>query len=113
MMVTRSPATRRLLIRAIARSALSLAVVGAFGRAASGEPLMMSFNDVHPDISLKLFVPDGWSAGRRLQGDRVLSQQPKLVLFGGIGDRDKRVLGELLYFVRSADFDPMVVFAES
>ena len=113
-MTTRnSAATRRSLLRALARTGLSIAAAGAFGHSALGQPVMMNFDDIHPDFSMKLFVPDGWTAGKRRQGYRVLSETPRLVLFGGIGDRDKRILGELLYLVRRADYDPLVVFAET
>jgi hypothetical protein len=58
---------------------------------------MMAFSDITPGLRLEVFVPEDWAAGKIKEGPQLLSETPRVVLFGGVASPGQRILVELRY----------------
>ena len=73
---------------------------------------LLSYYEVSPDFKLDLFVPAGWESGMLTTGQKVLSKEPRIVVFGGISLNSDKQVGELFFMTREPGYDPAIVFRE-
>ena len=61
---------------------------------------------------MALHVPAFWEAGKPTGGVATFSDDPKVVLFGGITNPARTILGELRYMPSQNGSAPLEIFAE-